>query len=483
MARYNSGVKLELADTQDADAHLARTATMEGSRAPKRPSSVALQADQRLGHFKIERKLGEGGMGEVYLATDLALDRPVAIKVLPQKAASDPGRRDRMIREARAQARVMHPNVGHIYFIGEEEGRLYFAMEYVVGKTLGELLADGPMTPDTAIEYIRAAALGLREAQGNGFTHRDVKPSNLMVDAHGVLKVLDFGLAAGGDIDAANDGPVAQTNVAGTPLYMAPEQARGDAIDFRADIYALGATLYQLVTGKPPFVADSAAELRSLHESAPRPAVVRRGLAKSDIQPIDALCKRMMAHDVNKRFANYDELILALEMASQTHTRAAGFLVRSFAGFIDLVILAVVFGIAHKIAFSGTVPNLYDFSTNVIFVGYFAFCQVYYGRTAGAALLELEVVDVETSKRPTWKPALLRATWLFVPPLVLDSVVSYFALPQPIRSGLKIVIALWVVCAFAEMIHAAWRSPGKRTWWDRRSRTMVRYRMKPTARS
>ena len=474
-------MKLELAETADADANLARTATMEGSRAPKRPSAIALEANQRLGHFKIERKLGEGGMGEVYLAIDLALDRPVAIKVLPQKSASSSGHRDRMIREARAQARVMHPNVGHIYFIGEEEGCLYFAMEYVVGKTLGELISEGPLKPEAALGFIREAALGLREAQRNGFTHRDVKPSNLMVDAHGNLKVLDFGLAAGGDLEAANDGPVAQTHVAGTPLYMAPEQARGDAIDFRADIYALGVTLFQLVTGNPPFVADSAAELRSLHESAPRPAVVRRGLAKSDIESIDALCTRMMATNPEERFASYDELIRAIELASQIHTMPAGFWARSIATTIDYASIFIVTSLLELLY--STITHREDASVGgfvvyALFALYVIGCQTRWGRTLGAALFELEVVDIRTARKPNLATAIRRFAYLFTLPTITGF--SRFVLPHQGKAMhiVQGVEALWFVLLFMNLNYAVHRTAGKRTWWDRRSHTMVRYRMK-----
>jgi eukaryotic-like serine/threonine-protein kinase len=218
---------------------LDRTETQHGDPPLPASDSSELPAGKQLGHFRIDRKLGAGGMGEVYLATDLALDRPAAIKVLPEAVARDPRRRERMIREARAQARVAHPNVGHMYFIGEEAHRLYFAMEYVAGETLGQRIEKGPMSVDDALAVIRDATLGLREAQRSGITHRDVKPSNLMIDGHGVVKVLDFGLAAGAD-GGVTSGPVAQTSLAGTPLYMAPEQARGEAVDFRTDIYALG---------------------------------------------------------------------------------------------------------------------------------------------------------------------------------------------------------------------------------------------------
>src|SRR5690242_2662949 len=223
------------------------------------------------------------------------------MKVLPAQLARDPVRRDRMIREARSQARVSHPNVGHIYFIGEELGRLYFAMEFVAGETVADRIARGPLNPEDALAIVRSAALGLREAQRSGITHRDVKPSNLMIDGHGMVKVLDFGLAAGSP-GALGDGPVAQTSLAGTPLYMAPEQARGEPVDFRADIYALGATLYHLVSGKPPFQAASVAELQTLHESAERPLLPRKSQARMHINALDALIAKMMAPRPEDRF-------------------------------------------------------------------------------------------------------------------------------------------------------------------------------------
>src|SRR5690242_6684777 len=260
------------------------------------------------------------------------------MKVLPAQLARDPVRRDRMIREARSQARVSHPNVGHIYFIGEELGRLYFAMEFVAGETVADRIARGPLNPEDALAIVRSAALGLREAQRSGITHRDVKPSNLMIDGHGMVKVLDFGLAAGGP-GALGAGPVAQTSLAGTPLYMAPEQARGEPIDLRADIYALGATLYHLVSGRPPFQAETVEELVTLHRTAARPALPRRGRSRVQITAIEALIAKMMAPDPDDRFQSYDELLRAIELASAAHTRPAGFWVRSIATGLDLAIL------------------------------------------------------------------------------------------------------------------------------------------------
>ncbi len=265
-------------------------------------------------------------MGEVYLATDLALDRPVAIKVLPGGVARDATRRERSIREARAQARVVHANVGHIDFIGEERGLLFVAMEYVPGETLAQCVARAPLAIDDALATIRGAALGLREAHRAGFLHRDVKPSNLMRDAHGETKVLDFGLAASFLGPEAVDAPgsLTQTSLAGTPLYMAPEQARGEALDVRADIYALGATLYHLVSGRPPFDAKTADELRDLHSSAPRPRVPATTQPRTALA-IGGLCARMMAPRAEDRFASYDELLAAIDTLATSRARPAGF--------------------------------------------------------------------------------------------------------------------------------------------------------------
>jgi hypothetical protein len=456
----------------------ARTAT-----APRAPASAAgpgLAAGQQLGHFRIDRPLGAGGMGEVYLATDLALDRPVAIKVLPAAVALDPVRRDRMVREARAQARITHPNVGHIYFIGEEAGRLYFAMEYVAGETLAARLAAGPLTVDDALAIVRSAALGLREAQRSGITHRDIKPSNLMIDGHGMVKVLDFGLAAStpGASGELDDGPVAQTSLAGTPLYMAPEQARGEPIDFRADIYALGATLFHLVSGRPPFEADDLGTLLSKHASAMRPAVPRRGQPRTTIAAIDALCSRMMAPAPADRFASYDELIRAIELASVEHMRPAGLWVRSMATSVDCmlaVFATLLIALPVRYLFNGMhntgahILSLYALSAIALVTRG--------GRTLGQWLFELEVVDVATGKKPSLGKAAIRVLVPLAPPLVwawTDYALDLFGY----ELGTITEIALLVLCLvppFA-LLWASLRSLGKHTFWDKLSHTMVRYR-------
>jgi serine/threonine protein kinase len=500
---------------------LDRTATL-APRAGEAPragadasaSDEALAAGQQLGHFRVERRLGAGGMGEVYLATDLALDRPVALKVLPAGLARDPKLRERLIREARAQARIVHPNVGHIYFIGEEAGRLYFAMEYVAGETLAERVARGPLPVEDALDAIRAAALGLREAQRHGFLHRDVKPSNLMFDAHGVLKVLDFGLAAGapashsssatsssgsGGRTSANDSdgsssrdtsasssdsgssnsPIVQTSLAGTPLYMAPEQARGDAVDLRADIYALGVTLFHLVSGRPPFVAETAAELITLHATSARPALPRLGRERAQIHAIEALCARMMAARPDDRFASYDELLRALDLASAARTRPAGFWVRSLATGLDLLLVTLVVNGALALARLLGAPNRDAMPLQFLTLAlYQALAISRWGRTAGKAIFELEVVDTATLARPRLSTSLRRSlAMLGVPTLALWARDAFSALSLERAAELSEAIAyLTLALCLLLLLHASLRRSGKRALWDRLSSTVVRYR-------
>jgi len=466
---------VELEDTVAAAvAPLDRTAT---APVAPRASAAALASGQRLGHFRIERPLGAGGMGEVYLATDLALDRPVAIKVLPESVAADPTRRDRMIREARAQARISHPNVAHIYFIGEEAGLLYFAMELVVGVTLAEKIATGPLAVDEALAVIRAAALGVREAQRNGITHRDIKPSNLMIDGNGVVKVLDFGLAASGPATAAA-GPVAQTSLAGTPLYMAPEQARGEAIDFRTDVYALGATLFHLASGHPPFQADSVDALVTLHASAARPTLPRRGQPRSQIGAIDKLCATMMAPRPEDRFGSYDELIRAIELASAVHTRPAGLLVRSIATLIDFGIVAVALGLLYLLLDVLGIPQPAVPLLFPLVALYQAVAVQRWGRTLGKALFELEVVDVASAGRPTFAQAARRAAVTYGPPwlaLLIDDAFWLVGLSAP-NDLAALACAIAVALGGLALVHAVARVAGKRAPWDRVAGTMVRYR-------
>jgi serine/threonine protein kinase len=202
------------------------------------------------GRYRVERSLGHGGMAEVYLAYDEELRRKVAVKVL----AGDGSFRERFLREARFSGRLSHPNVVRVYDAGESDGRPFIVMEYVPGRTVGDC---GKLSADEAVPLMLQACAGLQHAHDAGLVHRDVKPENLLLRDDGVLKITDFGIAR-----ALESTRLTQVGtVLGTAAYLAPEQAAGEEVTAAADIYSLGAVLYELLTGRPPFEFGSLADL------------------------------------------------------------------------------------------------------------------------------------------------------------------------------------------------------------------------------
>jgi eukaryotic-like serine/threonine-protein kinase len=298
-----------------------------------------------LGGYKVVRQLGQGGMGTVYLAQQLSLDRSVALKVMNPQWASNANFLARFTREAYAAAQLVHHHIIQIYDIGAEADTAFFSMEFVKGKNLGELLQEkGPMDVEMAVGYILQAARGLKFAHDQGMVHRDIKPDNLMLNDQGLVKVADLGLvktpgaiAAEDQIgvgDAAPSGQPASGKAApvgrpgsklsevsnvtaigvamGTPAFMAPEQGRNAAlVDQRADIYSLGCTLYVLLTGRPPFEGKTAIEVITKHSTAPiiRPEVFVKRVPK-DLS--DVLVK-MMAKKPEDRQQDMSEVITDLE--------------------------------------------------------------------------------------------------------------------------------------------------------------------------
>ncbi|MBP6837595.1 MAG: protein kinase [Kofleriaceae bacterium] len=467
---------------------LDHTLTAAPVTAPAPRRGPGLEVGRQLAHFRIDGLLGEGGMGQVYRATDLALDRPVALKVLQPAVATDPDRRARMIREAQAQAKINHPNVCHIYFIGEEGGLLFFAMELIEGQSVADRLGRGPIAVGEALEWIRMAALGLREADRLGFTHRDVKPSNLMLDRHGQVRIVDFGLVAtsgtrpgaGADHTIAAAAGAAATSVAGTPLYMAPEQARGVVVDRRADIYALGATLYHLIAGHPPFQADSAADLMSAHASSVRPALAPVGTRRGAVIAVDALCRRMMATAPADRFADYDALLTAIDRASPIRTRPAGTFARAFAGLLDLLAMALILlSVQAGLAVIGR--ELGPLANVLLWLAIFTYASLSlarYGRTAGMAALDLELIDVSGPDRPSWRQTALRTGSLIGAIALVDLIEAL--VPTPAGSGLAVVVGalgfLAVAAPLGLLVLASARRADKRPPWDLLAGTQIRYR-------
>lgn len=266
----------------------------------------------RVGRYEILERLGSGAMGEVYLGRDVTLNRNVALKALNDAHLGRADLRERFAREARAVASISHPNVVQIFDIAEAGGRPYFVMEYLKGMDGSVLLARrGKLSQPEAVAIALAAAHGLSEAAAAGIIHRDVKPANLVLTDRGVVKVTDFGLAKSDQIGAGLTG---KGVTLGTPDYMAPEQARGGAIDTRADVYGLGCTLFHLVSGRPPF--------RHLDEKVGFAEVVVRHLKQpvpdlggevGDLDPeLPVICARMMAKEPDAR-PGYPEIVATLE--------------------------------------------------------------------------------------------------------------------------------------------------------------------------
>jgi serine/threonine protein kinase len=261
-----------------------------------------------LGDFLIEKLLSRGGMGEVFLAKQISLDRPVALKVLQQKHLEDKEYVESLFKEARAAAKLNHPNIVQAYAIGEDNGIFYFAMEYIRGETFKQILKR-----EKTIEFTRAAtvirdiARALSAAwREQKLVHQDIKPDNIMLDANGFAKLADLGLAkvAGGNQeDAAEEGD----EVLGTPQYISPEQLTGVPTDVRSDIYSLGATFYHFVTGRFPYVADTGDEIARMHlECALQPP---REVNPKLPEALNRIIVKMMEKDINKRYQTAESLI------------------------------------------------------------------------------------------------------------------------------------------------------------------------------
>ncbi|MCX6622925.1 MAG: serine/threonine-protein kinase, partial [Acidobacteria bacterium] len=281
---------------------------------------------QVIAHYRILDKLGAGGMGEVWKASDSRLGRLVAVKLLPAGFCNDPLHVRRFEREARALAALNHSGIAAVYDTGEHEGLRYIVCELIEGRTLRALLGDGPLPRRRAVGIATEVAEALAAAHAAGIVHRDLKPENIMITRGGRVKILDFGLAQRISLPGEGDSTSNFTltpdgTVVGTPGYMSPEQVRGEATDHRTDIFSFGSLLYELLTGRRAFRGASAVEVMNsiLKQEPPELPPAEGGVPPE----VERIVRRCMEKNPEQRFQSAADLAFDLESLSRTSTPAA----------------------------------------------------------------------------------------------------------------------------------------------------------------
>jgi serine/threonine protein kinase/dipeptidyl aminopeptidase/acylaminoacyl peptidase len=290
---------------------------------------MPLTPGTKLGPYEIESPIGAGGMGEVYRARDARLNRDVAIKILPKSFSTDPDRLQRFAQESRATAALNHPNILSIYDIGDADGAPYVVSELLEGETLRDRLRNGSLISRKAIDYAQQIARGLAAAHEKGIVHRDLKPENLFLTNDGRAKILDFGLAktTRPEADSSGDAPTQQVGteagtVMGTVGYMSPEQVRGKAADSRSDIFAFGAILYEMLSGKRAFHGDSAVDTMSaiLKEDPPDLAETNRNVSPA----LERIVRHCLEKNPAERFQSARDVAFNLEALTDISSASRG---------------------------------------------------------------------------------------------------------------------------------------------------------------
>ncbi len=393
---------------------------------PETRSRALPQPGEQLGHYRIIRTLGQGGMGAVFDAEDLESGRRVALKVLSH-TLDLPEARERFFREGRLAASINHPN--SVYVFGTEEigGTPVITMEMIAGGTLQErVCGQGPLPVGEAVEYMLQIIAGLEAAQRVGILHRDIKPSNCFLDAGGGVKIGDFGLSISTTVRLEPALTVTGTFL-GTPAFSSPEQLRGDELNVRSDMYSVGATLFYLLTGRTPFEAKNVVQLLAtvLEQRAPSPRKFRPnippGLAK--------VILRCLEKQPSERFKNYADLAEALAPYSSAAPTPATLGLRFLAGVLDVLVLNGLF-ISLLLVSGGSPMDFLNLASQIspkalaliiaAFAGtllYYGWCEGLWGAAAGKALCRLRVVGPNKSA-PGFLRALLRAAFYVGVPLL-----------------------------------------------------------------
>jgi TolB-like protein len=311
---------------------------------------------ETLGLYKILDRIGAGGMGEVFRARDTRLGRTVAIKVVTESVAGDPDRRARFLRDARAATALSHPNIAALYEIGEDQDQLFLVFEYAPGETLKNTIAGRPLNPRRAIDLAVQIADALADAHAAGIVHRDLEPDNIIVTPKGNAKILDFGLSAWTAGGAARERAAIASGDAGMPgaaAYLSPEQALGEQVDHRTDIFSLGIMLFEMLTGRLPFTATASTPLalQIVQAPAPAPSAVNKALPPE----LDPIVARAMAKSLDQRYASAVTLSAELravgailDVRSDMQEPAAVFVptqrARSGGGWIALFLMVAAIG-------------------------------------------------------------------------------------------------------------------------------------------
>lgn len=417
------------------------------------------QPGEQLGHYRIVRLLGEGGMGAVFDAEDLESGRRVALKVLGQKLDS-PEARERFFREGRMAASINHPNSVYVYGTEEIGGTPAIAMELVAGGTLQDRVREhGPLPVGEAVDGVLQIIAGLEAAQRIGILHRDIKPSNCFRDADGTVKIGDFGLSISTTVRTE---PALTANGAflGTPAFCSPEQLRGDELNVRSDMYSVGATLFYLLTGRTPFEAKNTVQLLAtvLEQRAPSPAKFRAAIPKG----LARVVLRCLEKQPGERFKNYHELGRALVPYSSAAPTPATLGLRFLAGTLDMLILGL-FSTLIFMPFLGTPMDFLNlacrFSPKLLawmlawFAGsvlYYALLEANWGATLGKFICRLRVVGVDKNPPRFWRALIRALLYLLLPVLPYWLVYGanpkvYFSTPQIIQTLMS--LSFYIVLA------------------------------------
>ena len=424
-----------------------------------------------LHHFRVDDRIASGGMGAVYLGFDTSLNRPVALKTLRPELAGDPSFLARFQREAQSQANLVHPHVVQVYFVGEERGVWFMALQLVDGGSLQDAVDRGGPLPWTQVAiHFLGIAEALVEAARLGIVHRDLKPANVLLDRYGIAHVADFGLVtathAPSDHDTLVRSPLASIpglsvagSVMGTLPYMAPEQLRGEPLDQRADVYGLGATIYHLLVGSPPVHARTAAEALQKIQAGVTP--VRS--ARADVpRALASIVDRCLRPDADARFQSHQDLVRAVRSAAPQPQVAPAPLVRLIAGLLDLLPAAGIFVLFFEKA---------PWAAPAWFALWLGLGIAFLGASPGQWLMRLRVRTQADGDVPPLRAA-VRALlqWGWTAALALAySLISHSA-PVLAYGPLGVGGAAWAVIALLGTLPAALR---KRTLVDRLTRTRV----------